>query len=312
MSYKRLPAGNLYKVELFYNLQWFYKRLINKNARHYRFLVLGVLEGVVNPNLSIAENYKKFLETATDEMKASKYFGLALKEFDDTLNALDENTKKDFYSKRLIDMVLECELVPYEQVDITKMYFTNPNMSDKEKLKFIYDQTDAIYNGGNDFRIINSLDKVNIDPEFLKSDLIYQMFMEYLVNCYVVCYDKYKEKDKNVDKIKRYVIRMVYRHLNRGYYAPVEECKEKIINTYAYNGWFKEMRHMIGKNTLGITKDNYLRIIEEINNGFDDMNIVCNFSRGEYINMADKFNELITMVSEVVNDEQKLVRKDED
>jgi len=28
--------------------------------------------------------------------------------------------------------------------------------------------------------------------------------------------------------------------------------------------------------------------------------------------MADKFNELITMVSEVVNDEQKLVRKDED
>lgn len=311
----RNPKNVLYQVQLFDNVNISFKSLVeNEIFLHYKYLIDAVMEGVIDPDLSIVDNMNAFIEESktNDEIKSSRDFPRGLSSFYQLLNNLDMKNMAKFYGLGIIDFVLEKELIPYEQVDITRMYFMNPYKSDIEKKAFLHSKIKNIFDGNRDFRIINSLDKVALNPNFLSEDLLYNLMIEFLINKHLRDFDKYKEKNKKEREFDRYIIRMVYRHQNKGYYVPDDEYRNIIVNTYAYNGWFKELRFMIENNKLGINSDNYKQVIEEIKKGFDDMAIVCKFNCAKYIEMDDKFNEIITLVTQVVEEPLKLVRKDEE
>ena len=299
------------KVEAFYQVQFFFKELSSKKITYYRFLINAVSNGVVNLNLNIRENYYTFTERATSEMKKCQLYGLAIKEFEDILAKLPREKMVNFLSKNIIDLILECEMVPYEQVDITRMYFNNTHMTEEDKKRFLHEQIEKFNNGNKDLRVINSLDKIKYDPNFFRQDMMYENFIERLIDDYLVDFNKYLDLDKTKKEYAKKVIRMIYRHQNKGYYDPALEYKGKIANAYAFNCWFKELEHMVSKNTLGINKENYEYIIDEINDGFIDAVLVGELSEEKAKELQSKFDKIYKIITEVVEDPLKLVRKEE-
>ena len=116
----------------------------------------------------------------------------------------------------------------------------------------------------------------------------------------------------------------MYRHQNKGYHQPVFEERDAIISTYGFNAWFVELKHMIINNSLGITKDNYMDIIEVLKKSLLDMTVVCESFEDDsedketkaenkdfdYEKMSERFEELYKLVTEVALGEMKLVRKE--
>ena len=303
---RRLKADDLHKALLFYMSQVAFKGLAEKQFRAYRYLTDAVVEGVFNPNKSIVDNVNEFIANATLEMKLSTDFVLGVEEFKKLLKSLDEETLDKFYNTKLIDYILEQKLIPYEQVDVTKMYFTNSHVSEEEKLAFLHGQIHDIYNGNKDFRVINSLDKVAINPEMLQQDEEYQEFMKYLVHTYLIDYDK---KEKN--KLNDFVIRLIYRNQNRGYYVPNEEERNEIVYAHAYNLWFKTLGFMVRSNKLGINKENCQLIEKYIIQAIEDRSIDSKMSLGEYTLAYEKVNAILAALHEVAEEEYKLTRKED-
>ncbi len=302
----RTKACDAYKVKLFWLSQNCFENLIKNDYNcNYQHLIDAVICGVFNPNKSIIENVKEFVDNATLEMKKVKEFYIGIDRFNEILTKLDLETKEKFYNCRLIDYILEQHLCAYQQVDIARMYFTNPNASENEKKDYLHYLISKIINGSKDYRILNSLDKVNINPEFFKKDEFYQEFMECLVRFYVNGYDKHN-KDDLIDN----VIRMIYRHQNRGFYTPSDDSRNIIMYTYAYNCWFKNLKLMIEKNNIGITKDNCMVLSKLMFSALEDLKSKYDLTRGEYISLYDKFIEITSLISMVAEDNLKLTREE--
>jgi len=305
---------NIHYAALFNNLQRLFKSLIGEDVISYKTIINAVNEGIVDPDLSIAENVNSFILSVKDnkELIATKEFSFALENFRALLESSEKdiNKLKKIYHVKLIELILSKKLVPYNQVDISRMYFLNPNKSDESKHKFLNEKIDAILNGGNDFRMIKYLDKINIDPKFLRNSFMYQELIHKLIMDYVKDYDKYHKKGKVENEKAREIIRMIYRHQNKGFHELTFEERDVIVSAYGYNGWFVELKHMISKNNLGINKENYMHVIETLKEALIDMTVVCKFNDSDYLKMAEKFDELYKMISEVALEEVKLIRKE--
>lgn len=296
-----------YRSNLFYYLQITFDSLASKEFFAYHYLMAAVAEGLIDLEKSIVENINEYKKHLSEKTKASEEYADSIECFNNTLKGLDEEMAEKFYNMKLIDLILSCYLSKNNQVDVAKMYFEAPYKTDEDKLEFLHSQIKAIFNGGKDYRILNSLDKVDLSPELLQEDIIYQDFMKYLIDKYLVGYGEY-DKDKN----SSYIINLIFRHQCKNYLVLDDEMRNKILLEYISQGWFKQLKILIKNNNLNLNTSNYYQVVDEVRNCFVKIVLAGGLSCEKYLKLHNKCEDVIALIYSQVEEQQKLVRRVED
>lgn len=292
------------RAKCFYELQSFFKMLLSdKIYGDFKILKKAEMYGILNLNEPIADSINKYINNVSVMEKATEAFTYALYSYNEIVLSLDQENVVNFCQKKLIDVILEKTLLPYQESAITNIYFAS---NDKDKTTFLENQINNVLSGGTDFRIITYLPDSKIDKETLQDNSLYNELIKYLIDFYMVGYNK-----DNKDETKALAIRILYRHLNREYFIPDLDMKKKIIYSYVFNEWFMNLDAIVRKNMLKITNSEKSIIIDEVLKALNDRVEIGHFFKGEVVDLYDKINNIIDVINKIDVDTLKLERKGE-
>lgn len=231
----------------------------------------AVVQKKIDLNKTLDANIKYLFSLSNNEMRCTLDYYEALKIKRNLLNSISSEKQSNLYFNcSLKQILISKQYRPYNEKQLTKLLINFSDFSKEQILDILHHQIDDIMNGKMNFSIINSLDSTDIDPSLLQNDEKYNEMIDYLVDMYLVKFDKKDNKNLQQSNLVRYVIRMLYRHLNKGFYRPIKSVKEDIVYTYSFNAWYGDLKFMINKDKLNLAKGEDIILAAKVADGFDD------------------------------------------
>jgi len=246
--------------------------------------------GMLKLECSIMQNISCYFVHSDDSVKQTLEYKDAMDLYRELLLELvhsDSESKVKFYNIRMIDILMERKLNPNEQLSLTKMVFNSENGMVNNK-EFLHEQCKKIMQGSTDFRIISNLDALtNMAPSYFFEDEIYNKMIDYLINTYLVDYDKYEKNEFN-----EMIVRLIYHSVNRGYINLSKENIEKIAYCFMYNSWFSMLKMFIKKIGNKVSPLELDDLKEQLLNAFNDRIMNETIDTEEYLRMKRVLNSL--------------------